>query len=81
MFWWAVPVGFTGFLSFSIFGFFLIIMSSSTDDYGLFVDSKFHSHIESAIFLFVFIPCIVGLLMMIIGFFFWALGEIWTPYL
>lgn len=76
MFWWAVPVGFTGFLLFVIFGLLFIFVMELID--GISLDYEIFAAIPAIIS---GVLTIIGLIMMIIGFLFWALGEIWTPYL
>lgn len=76
MFWWAVPVGFTGFLLLVIFGLLFMFVMELTD--GVSLDHEIFAAIPAIIS---GVLSIIGLIMMIIGFLFWALGEIWTPYL
>lgn len=76
MFWWAVPVGFTGFLLFVIFGLLFMFVMELMD--GISLDHEIFAGIPAIIS---GVLSIIGLIMMIIGFLFWALGEIWTPYL
>lgn len=76
MFWWAVPIGFTGFLLSVIFGLLFIFVMELID--GISLDYEIFAAIPAIIS---GVLTIIGLIMMIIGFLFWALGEIWTPYL
>ena len=76
MFWWAVPVGFTGFLLFVIFGLLFMFIMELMD--GISLDHEIFACIPAIIS---GVLSIIGLIMMIVGFFFWALGDIWTPYL
>lgn len=77
MFWWAIPVMGTGFLLFCLFGIILMLLEVTE----ALVDFSCELPVKIAIMAAVVIPCAIGLIMMVGGFFFWALGEIWTPYL
>lgn len=70
MFWWAVPVLYTGLLIFLVFGLLLLTFMLAMN-----VDSF------SGILIPLGLPCIIGCIMMVVGFFFWALGDIWSPYI
>ena len=77
MFWWAVPVGFTGFLLFTISLLAFLVAS-------LLYESDFfpqHPNIVTIIVLILVALIAISFIAMITGFFFWALGEIWTPFL
>lgn len=77
MFWWAVPVGFTGFLLFTVSLLAFLVAT-------LLYESDFfpnHPNIVTVIVLILVTLITIGIISMMVGFFFWALGEIWTPYL
>ena len=80
MFWWAVPVGHTGLLIFLLSLIIILVLSLliDIDDLHDFIECSIAVKIivGSSVLIFV-----IGLLMMTVGFFFWALGEIWMPYL
>lgn len=70
MFWWSVPVGQTGLMVTLISGLFACIFTIAIDGGEL--------SIPSVVF---WIFTAIGALAAIGGFFFWSLGEIWTPYI
>lgn len=72
MFWWSVPVGLTGFLVSAIcvvVGLVLVgfVYDFDPDDMG-----KVGTVLKTILY--------IGLTAMVVGFFFWALGSIWSPY-
>lgn len=77
MFWWAVPVGFTGFLLsvFCLLTFLVVIFLYELDFLTL------HPNVVKIAVMILVALITIGFITMIAGFFFWALGEIWTPYL
>lgn len=77
MFWWAVPVGFTGFLLFtiSLLAFLVATFLYESDFFPL------HPNIVTIVVLILVALLTIGIITTMAGFFFWALGEIWTPYL
>lgn len=73
MFWWSVPVGFTGLLILGIAIVVLVIMAIISDE-----------DIGDGVLFYIFMAVVaaagIGFIMAVNGFFFWALGEIWGPY-
>lgn len=76
MFWWSVPVGYSGFLVMAIFG-----ILSFLSGYVFLEGDVDPPRIFYAAFWVFFIAFLIGILMMLGGFFLWALGEIWLPYI
>lgn len=77
MFWWAVPVGFTGFLflAITLLAFLVSTIVINLED---FIEWLNFTRILTKIFMFLIA---IGFITMGTGFLFWAIGEIWTPYL
>lgn len=76
MFWWAVPVLYTGLFIFLVFGFlwFTFAEAMNTANFDCLPS------VRVIVLLCTGIPCVIGFLMTSIGFFFWVLGNIWLTH-
>lgn len=76
MFWWSVPFAFTGLLIAAISLVITLIICLLVDNTSL-DDARGFRCVLGAGAMFV----LIGLAMALLGYFFWALGDIWGPYL
>lgn len=75
MFWWSVPLSYTGLLIAGISLAIMFVVCLLVGDAAL-DDARGFIYVMGAGAMFV----LIGLAMALIGFCFWTLGAIWSPY-